>query len=220
MFVLMADADVMIMADFSEAARQLVQPRGIAGVVATSPPWLISGRGDVDRERWQELFAAGGLPPPVFDCPHPGRGIYYAREGGMENAPAYFNFGFVLGTRDAMNAIAKTFHQDYLLAADFAPFAAQAGLTLSIIRNAIHYQTLPLRYNFWGDYRYHQAFPDEAADMRILHYLNGPFLKDRDIESPAHVAVWLEAHRDDEGSHAQFLWNAIAKAHAAVLAER
>jgi hypothetical protein len=218
-FVLMADADLLITGDFSDVAEQLAQPRGIAGVIATSPPWLISHRGDVDRERWEALFDLAGLAQPVFDCPHPGHGIYYAIGGGMERAPVYYNFGFVLGTRDAMNAIAKTFSQDYILAAHFAPFAAQAGLTLSIIRNRVSYQALPVRYNFWADHRYHQAFPADAADMRILHYLNGPFRKDQDIGSPADVAAWLQAHRNEKGAHARFLFSALSKAHAAVTAE-
>ena len=220
-FVLMADADMLIMSDFSDVAARLSQPRGIAGVTATMPPWLGRNKGDVDGERWQEMFALAGLQPPVFDCPHPGNGLYYPVGGGMPCGPAYYNFGFVLGTRDAMNAIAKTFAQDYYLAADFmqTDLSAQAGLTLSIIRNAIDYQALPVRYNFWAEGGYHQAFPQEAADVRILHYLNGPFQKDRDIESPAHVEAWLRAHKNDEGSHAKFIWQAVKKAHAAVAAE-
>ena len=220
-FVLMADADLLVMSDFSDVVARLEQPRGIAGVIATYPPWLGRKKGNVDRERWAEMFALAGLPQPSFDCPHPGRGVYYPVGSGMESGPAYYNFGFVLGTRDAMNAIAKTFPQDYFLAADFmqTDLAAQAGLTLSIIRNAVRYQALPVRYNFWADQGYYQAFPDDAADLRILHYLNGPFRKDQDNGSPEEVAAWLQSHRKDAGAHARFIFDAVSKAHGAVMAE-
>jgi hypothetical protein len=139
----------------------------------------------------------------------------------METGPAYYSFGFVFGTRHAMNAIAKTIHQDSILAADFmqTDLAGQAGLTLSIIRNAVSYRALPVRYNFWADHGYHQAFPADAADMRVLHYLNGPFRKHQDNGSPSDVAAWLQAHQNDESAHAQFIVGAVGKAHAAVMAE-
>jgi hypothetical protein len=220
-FVLMADADTLFTGDFSEIARQLAQPLGIAGVVATNPPWFIDGKGDVDRERWGELFAMAGLPPPVFDCPHPGHGVWYPAGSAMESGPAYYNFGFVLGTREAMNVIGKTFCQDYLLAYDFSQsyLAAQMGLTLSIIRNQVSYRNLAVRYNFWGDAKYHTAFPSDAADVRVLHYLNGPFRKHDNTKSPADIAAWLGAHEADESTHIRFIVSAVRKAHAAVIAD-
>jgi lipopolysaccharide biosynthesis glycosyltransferase len=220
-FVLMADADILITGDCSDLLAQLEQPRGIAGVIATYPPWLGRNKGDVDRERWGEMFALAGLQQPIFDCPHPGHGVYYPAGSGMETGPAYYNFGFVLGTRDAMNAIAGTFPQDFLLALDFmqTDLCCQAGLALSIIRNAVRYRTLPVRYNFWADPRYHQAFPDDAADMRILHYLNGPFRKHYDNEGTAEIAAWLHAHRNDQDAHTQFIHHAVSRAHAAVMAK-
>jgi hypothetical protein len=133
----------------------------------------------------------------------------------------YYNFGFVLGTREAMNAVGKTFCRDYLLAHEFSQsyLAAQIGLTLSIIRNQVSYHTLPVRYNFWGDPRHHTAFPADAADVRVLHYLNGPFRKHDNTKSPADVAAWLGAHEANEGAHMQFMVNAVGKAHAAVVAD-
>jgi hypothetical protein len=220
-FVLMADADILFAGDFSDVARQLARPLGIAGVVATCPPWLAVGDGDVDRERWGQLFALAALPPPVFDCRHPGHGIWYPAGAGMDAGPVYYNFGFVLGTREAMNAVSKTFFQDYLLATDFSQnyLSAQMGLTLSIIRNHVRYQSLPVRYNFWGDPRYHEAFPSDAADLRVLHYLNGPFRKHEDTRSPENVAAWLRANEGDESAHIQFVVTAVRKAHRAVMAD-
>lgn len=217
-YVLMADADMLVVGDFSDAAARLSEPLGIGGVEATMPPWLGRCQGDVDRERWAELFARAGLAAPVFDCPHPGHGVYYPAGSGMERGPVYYSFGFVLGTRQAMNAIATTFASDYLLAADFmkTDLAGQAGLTLSIVRHGIPYLALPVRYNFWADERHYEAFPGEAAEVRVLHYLNGPLSKARDIESPAAVAAWLRERRGAPAGHARFLRDTVAKAHAAV----
>jgi hypothetical protein len=220
-YVLMADADMLVAADFSDAAEQLAQPRGIAGVTATVPPWLARKQGDVDRERWQELFALAGLPPPAFDCPHPGHGIYYPVGGGSETGPAYYNYGFVLGTAAAMNAIAQTIRADCQLAADFnqTDLSAQIGLTLSILRNRIHYMSLPVRYNFWAEPGYFQTYPSEAADMRIFHYLNGPFRKHDDTSGTQAVAAWLEAHRNDPNPHTKMVVGVVGKAHQAVMAD-
>jgi hypothetical protein len=220
-FVLMADADMLVTGNFSDIADKLAQPRGIAGVIATFPPWLACKKGDVDRERWQEMFGLAGLPPPVFDCLHPGYGVYYPAGSGMQFAPAYYNFGFVFGTRDAMNAIGKTFTRDYLLAVDFMQtvLAAQAGLTLSIIRNNVSYLALPVRYNFWSHDPYFDAFPSDSEDIRVMHYNNGSFRKDQDIGSPDMVAAWLEAHKRDTGRHAELVFGAVKQAHAFVLSD-
>ena len=139
----------------------------------------------------------------------------------MPAGPAYYNFGFVLGTREAMNAIAGTFSQDYLLAYEFSRsyLAAQIGLTLSIIRHQVSYRSLPVRYNFWGDRRYHAAFPSDAADVRVFHTLNGPFRKHEDTTSTPAVAAWIRAHEQDQDAHVQFVVRAVRKAHAAVIAD-
>ncbi len=218
----MADADLLFLGDFSDITTQLAQPRGIAGVIGTYPPWLGRGNGNVDQERWCELFKLAGLPQPVFDCHHPGHGVYYPAGSGMQAGPVYYNFGFVLGTREAMNAIAKTFCRDYLLAADFlkSDLAAQVGLTLSIVRNRIGYEILPVRYNFWPDRTYYEAFPADAADLRILHYvLYGPFRKHHDTGSPADIAAWISAHGESEDPHIQFIVRALEEGHAAVMAD-
>ena len=216
--VMIADAAPLVMGDFSDAAEQLARPFGIAAVPATWPPWLGRGKGDVDRI---ELFALAGLPTPVFDCPHLGHGVYYPVGAGMDAGPAYFSYGVVLGTRDAMSAIASTVPANYFLAVEFlrTDLAAQVGSTLSIIRSALTYRALPVRYSFSADYRAHEVFPAETADVLILHYLNCPFRKHVNTASPSAVATRLKDHRDDQGAHAQFIFNVVNRADNAVVAE-
>ena len=128
------------------------KPKSITGVIATFPPFMARGAGNVDRERWRELFRLAGLGEPPWDSVHPGYGVVYREKEGILEAPPYYNFGFVLGTCDAMNAIRETFEADYFLAKDYmkTDLAGQAGLALSIVRNNVSYNSLPVRYNFWS----------------------------------------------------------------------
>jgi hypothetical protein len=95
----------------------------------------------------------------------------------------------------------------------------QADLNLSIARSRISYRTLPVRYNSWAHDLYHAAFSAEAADVRILHYEAGPFCKQRGLESPASVAIWLQGHQDDATSHVQLIARLVGKARDAVMAD-
>lgn len=193
-YVLMADADMLVLGDFSDAASTLTAPLSIAGVIATFPPFMARGDGNTDARRWQELFAAAGLGEAPMRWRHPGAGHLYSSEEGIEEAPPYYNFGFVLGTRDAMNAIAGTFEADYYCALGYmnTDLSAQAGLALSIVRNGIAAHALPVRYNFWNISEYFKAFPEEAPDIRVLHYLHPEvFAKNRHIESLEAIESWM-----------------------------
>jgi hypothetical protein len=190
-YVLMADADILIMGPLDDLIDSLPTPRSVAGVIATKPPFTARGNGD-DETRWPDLYRAAGLTPPRFDFPIPGHGTHYPLSG-IAKAPAYYNFGFVIGRKDAMNAIRETFHTDYLVASDFMQsiLAAQAALGLSITRHQLDAAALPVRFNFWTQGKYLVNFPEEAENVRVLHYLNGPFAKHGDNDSIADVENWV-----------------------------
>ena len=192
-YVIMADADILILGPLDELTTFLPTSSSIAGVIATKPPFTARGAGD-DAVRWPDLYRAAGLVPPPFDFPIPGHGPQYHRSG-ISHAPAYYNFGFVVGTRDAMNAVRDTFHEDYVVADEFmqSVLAAQAGLGLSIVRHELDASALPLRYNFWSQDKYLANFSEEARNIRVLHYLNGPFRKHGDSESISDAESWVEA---------------------------
>jgi lipopolysaccharide biosynthesis glycosyltransferase len=220
-FVLMADADICVVRPFSDIIQRLSKPKSIAGVIATGPPFMARGAGNVDRRRWRELFQLAGLGEPPWDCVHPGYGVVYREDEGILESPPYYNFGFVLGTRDAMNAIRETYAADCLLAKDYmkTDLYAQAGLALSIVRNNISYNSLPVRYNFWSTDFYLSAFPEEAADIRILHYLMPPFRKHQDIRSHAEVGRWLAENRGSYSPIVRLLVAEFDRAHALVQAD-
>jgi lipopolysaccharide biosynthesis glycosyltransferase len=210
-YVLMADADILMLGPLEDAVDYIEDNKTIAGVIATYPPFLARDSGD-DRVRWPELFAKAGLGPPDFQFPIPGYGAFYSHEG-MALAPPYYNFGFVLGARDAMNAIRATAEHDYRIAEEYmrTDLRAQAGLCLSIVRNQLKARALPVRYNFWCHPLYFQHFPDEAAEAHVAHYLNGPFVKHRDNNSMADIERWLSENRNSTDVVTQFLVAALEK---------
>jgi hypothetical protein len=126
-----------------------------------------------------------------LDCRHPAYGIGYSEAEGIAEAPPYFNFGFVVGTRELMNEIRKAIASNYQIALDYTKtdLHPQAGLTLSIVWNCIPYRCLPVRHNFWSTEMYLSALPDEATDLRILHYLAPPFQKHVDDQTRPMSAV-------------------------------
>ena len=193
-YVIMADADTLVLGDISEALRWLDGPRSICGVIATFPPFMMGGHGNVDAERWPVLFERAGLPPPPFDCVHPGFGHFYDASQGIREAPPYLNYGFVLGTREAMEAIATSVEEDDRIAAAYmkSVLSAQAGLAVSIVKNRVAYASLPIRFNMWAWPPYRAAFPEEFSDIRLLHYHSPDvFAKTRDIQNLAALRKWL-----------------------------
>jgi hypothetical protein len=216
-YVIMADADILIMGPLDELTGFLPTPRSVAGVIATKPPFTARGNGD-DETRWPELYRAAGLPPPPFNFPIPGHGTHYPRSG-IAKAPAYYNFGFVIGRKEAMNAIRETFEADYLVANDFmrSILAAQAGLGLSITRHQLDAAALPLRYNFWTQGKYLANFHEEAEDVRVLHYLNGPFKKHDDNDTIADVEDWVAMRSDTSDPVERLLVDSLSKVLARII---
>jgi hypothetical protein len=217
-YVIMADADTLVLGDISEALKWLSGPRSICGVIATFPAFMARGDGNTDAERWPELFKRAGLPPPPFDSVHPGFGHFYDGGEGIRDAPPYYNYGFVLGTREAMESIVRTVEEDYRTAAAYmkTDLAAQAGLALSIVRHQVAYASLPMRFNMWSWPAYLRAFPEDFSDLRLLHYLHGEvFSKTRDIENVAVLKDWLATNRGSS----ERMTRCIADGFSAFLAE-
>lgn len=210
-YVLMADADMVVLNSFEDVLAYLPDERSVAGVIATFPPFLGRDAGD-DRVRWPELYAYAGLPLPAFRFPIPGYGLLYPKEA-MSLAPPYYNFGFVFGTREAMNAIRTTFEADYGAALEYmqTDLSAQAGLCLSIERNRIRAAALPVRFNFWSNSIYVANFSDDLRDIRVMHYLGPPFRKHVDNHTPEQLAQWIADNATSDDPTTQLLCSAFAK---------
>lgn len=207
-YVIMADADTLVLGDISESLRWLKGSRSICGVIATFPPFMARSGRNTDGEQWPELFKLAGLVLPSFDAVYPGFEHFYNSEQGVRAAPPYYNYGFVLGTREAMGLIAKTIKDDCQAAARYmkTDLHAQAGLTLSIVRNRVSASYLPTRFNMWNWSPYASAFPEEFANVKLLHYLQSEiFDKARDLENLTILKDWLFRNEQSENPMARLL---------------
>jgi hypothetical protein len=221
-FVLMADSDMIINGDFSNLLQLVAATDGYAGVIATWPPFLARGEGNVDRERWAGLYRTAGLQVPPFSYRHPGYNVFYGPDEGIADTPIYYNYGFVLATRRAVEAVTRTFFEDFLIATEYmkTDLVEQAGLGLSIVRNGIHATALPVRYNFWNHEKYVSGYPEDLDDLRVLHYLHhGVFAKQHDIDNPQAIARWLEAHKSDPDPVARLMTGALQPVHERVMSD-
>jgi hypothetical protein len=96
-----------------------------------------------------------------------------------------------------MSEIAKSIKSDYRVAVAYmkTDLASQAALTLSIVRHHVAYAALPVKFNMRSRRIYVQAFPEDFAEARLLHYnASEIFAKTSDIESLTAVKNWLTLH--------------------------
>ena len=68
-----------------------------------------------------------------------------------------------------------------------------------------------MRYNFWSQDKYLANFPEEARNIRVLHYLNGPFHKHGDTESVGDVEAGVAARVDTSDPVERLLATALNK---------
>jgi hypothetical protein len=66
-----------------------------------------------------------------------------------------------------------------------------------------------VRYNFWTQDKYLARFPEEASDVRVLHYLNGPFRKHDDTNSITDVQDWVARRSDSSDPVERLLADAL-----------
>jgi hypothetical protein len=117
--------------------------------------------------------------------------------------PLYFNFGMVIAPGEMLNRIGE----EIIAADDFVSqrlttfFRFQIALTLTIQKKSLTSRALPLRYNFPNDPGFDQKYPDELADVRVLHYLRCETVhRENDFADLERVAALIR-RRDLEGSN-------------------
>lgn len=181
------DADMLFAGPIFDAVELLPRDRGIAGVAAYETPFRALSPGETSIRCWQDLFAAVGLPPPIFDFVH-------GATGGA--SPAYFNNAFLLMARDTAHQLGSQIFAEMEncdRALGHIAFRDQVALTLAIHRLGLKPVSLPLRYNhFIGESAVTQ-WREDWRDARLLHYTaNNIFNSERDAHSPNTVSAWLE----------------------------
>lgn len=199
-YVLMLDADVFPLGDFSE----LFAFDGIQGVQAHHSPYGVAG--------WSRLFRDFGLPAPEMRHEYSAWGVMEQRE--LERfGPFYPNSGVICGPRWVFEKLADPFSQaiNFLCGmVNDTYWFDQVGFALGAALAAIPHRTLPIRWNFPNRPAFDAAFPGELGDIRFLHAMQTDIVhRDRDFEDIAAIRR-LVARRDLTGSN-EVLRSAMAE---------
>ena len=228
-YVMLVDADVIFLRDFSELLSGLQQAPALCGVMAhvspfTRPPVLrprFSKRHPSDGSAgsyWQMLAENFGVAELPLECQYSGWGLM--GDTAHQFAPAYFNGGMIIGPHEHIDKmcseyLAAEMSVDEVMETFFLP---QLARTLAIYKAGLPWRTLPLRYNFPNDPNFDAGHPDELANAAILHYLRTPIVhRDNDFTAPDNVRS-LVSRTDLLGSN-ELLRRRIAELHEIVLGE-
>jgi hypothetical protein len=200
-FLMFADADVIFVKDFSELFRRIEARPTIAGVMAHVPPVPVRQTAGF----WEKMFGEYGLglPPQHYHHSITQYRPQLEKIRLWPKVPAYFNFGMVLGTQREMAAVCG----NILGARSFVEkridtfYHDQIALTLTMYKHGIEPWIVPLRFNFPNDPRFDEAYPQELAEIRALHYLRTAIVdRDRDFERLDSVEKLIR-RADLEGSN-------------------
>jgi hypothetical protein len=184
----------------------------VAGVIAHAPPFR-----DVDvGETWRQLFREYGVSEAAAVHEHTGWGLM-TRE---RMTPAYFNFGMVIAPGPMMQAIGKEMVEaDRFVHSRLQTFFRfQIALSLVIQKLQLPTEALPLRYNFPNNPKFDAGFPDELADVRILHYLRCEIL-DRERDFADLDALAALVGREDLAGSNEVLRELLAELYPVIVAE-
>ena len=230
-FVMIVDADVIFMDDFSELLGEIAARPAVCGVMANKSPFLTSPdpAGSPrprrsDRGWWRLLAQSFDIPDLPAEHGYAGANVSYVKEGLRERmgepAPAYFNGGMVIGPAEMIEEMCALYPAaedavDRVLTSYFRP---QLARTLAIYKAQLPYRLLPQRYNFPNCPLFDQAYPLELERIRMLHYLRTDIVhRDRDFQDAESVSRLLR--RTDLTGSNERLRRRVAGLHARVAAE-
>jgi hypothetical protein len=185
--VLLLDADTLIARPFDAMVAEANTRRGVSGLIAYMCPFS-------SADRWQEIFADCDVPLPQLKFEHSAWGSYYD-DPARRYCPAYFNFGVVCASRDAMTRLGADFLSVYqrVPRIDDTEFRAQVTLAVTIAKTNTPAAALPMRYNFSNHPDIEPAFPEELAHAAILHLLaeNDGVYKNRLFDSEEAIEAFM-----------------------------
>ena len=174
-YVMCADADIIFVRDFSDLLGDLDRSPAVAGVIAHVSPFMKPVAEFPDMlplATWERLCQEYGISAPRFDDEHTGWG-FMAMEPHHQFTPPYFNFGMVVAPAEIMEQISAEMPaaDDFVKSKLTTIYRFQIALTLAILKRGLPSRTLPVRYNYPNLEGFDQRYPEELADIRVLHYL-------------------------------------------------
>ncbi len=187
--IVLADADLVVVGPISDAVDECARTNCALGVTAYRSPFTqqaydlrsTSSR----RDCWTDLFERLNLPAPAFTARHPS-GYEQDWEDDVTSCPPYYNFGMVYLRSETAVAVSTAHAEEVIRVREVFDGAhdAQLALSCALARLDIDARELPLRFNFPNQRRYVAPYGDEAADIRVLHYMSRErFDKERDLDS-------------------------------------
>jgi len=199
--ILLADADVVFAKNIDDVLNSLLATPAVAGLIAHIPPFLaLSVEGS-----WPAIFQRVGLPFPRDLYQHSGYRVMYD-DPRHRYSPAYFNMGAVLVPAAMLREIARVFPR-WLRAAqtlNLSRYVSQLALSFAIYDLDLPRIILEPRYNFPNDPQFDSGYPNDLADVRILHYLR-PCIIDRERDlSTSETVRSLIGRKDLKGSNELF----------------
>jgi hypothetical protein len=196
-FVLQLDADTVITGPLDELLELPADTLG--GVIAqrspeTGPLESLDGIARHGAAFWEDLHLLAGLPPQTLSSEYSGFGVV-DHDPDRRLCPPYYNLGVLAASSDVTRRLGAVIFDELAAVERYADtrFRCQLALTLALARTRTPSLDLFLRWNFPDDVRFWTACPDDAADMRILHYCWGAegFDRARDTESVAAIEAFL-----------------------------
>jgi hypothetical protein len=226
--VVMLDGDVLVTGGLCEAIDVVRGTRKLAAVPGYySPFYLYPKHLDEASPRawWERIFGLAGLELPPFTMEHPG--WRWMRENQpkhvdeLQFSPPYGNMGVVMASGAVMREIGQSLFADYALVESISKtsLSGQIALTMAMVRLGLEWTPLPLRYNFQNIPAIYDANPEEAGEIRVLHFLQELELsRVRDFQSYEAVEAVLAR----TGLHAvnRFFVEQLAAVHGQVIGQR
>ena len=178
--VVMLDGDALVTGGLREAIDAVRGTRKLAAVPAYYSPFYLYPQ-HLERDSpvawWERIFGRAGLTLPPFTMEHPG--WRWMRENQpkhvdeLQFSPPYGNMGVVMASAAVMREIGQNLFADYALVETISKtsLSGQIALTMAMARLGLEWAPLPLRYNFQNIPAIYEANPEEAAEIRVLHFL-------------------------------------------------
>lgn len=196
--VVLLDADTVCAGPLDEL--QAVPEGALAGLIAHIAPDRFAmpfADGIPRREAsrfWGELYLRAGLEPAPLVFEHTGWPFMDA-DPRRRACPGYFNLGVLAARAGTMRALGAVVLDQLAHVDRFAEtgFRCQLALTLALGRAGVEPLDLRPRWNFPNYDAFWERFPDDAADVRVLHYLcDDQVVRARDLADDAGFAAFAE----------------------------
>lgn len=184
-FIVLSDADTALVGNIDPLIDSIDPNEAVvAGHMAHWPPATpesckIDALGEDDL--WPKLLEA-------FDLEMPERLYRYSMDpdGRFAPIPAYFNLGFILMTRPALEIFSREIFatQDKLLNVYPTNMRCQIAVSLMALAGGVRLHPVSAEYNLANDMGHLEASDITVGDARVIHYLRGDELKRETMALP------------------------------------